>query len=232
VANAIHSSPMTTLRGGAEAGNAAPVAGEAQVWRPSGLFRNGVFLIDRLLRRYYGIHEFSRTPDDLLRIAVGIAHESISLPDGTEIAPGDPVIDLHLWNERFLALGSCRVGLGWGCRVRRRVMRSLAALAAHVAADPSLAGCKALRADAAFVSRRKSHTLSRIARRLGFTQPTRLQPADPGHTMLALALAWAFGPASARLRPRRAMRCTFWMSRRALCDRYGTGSARPPSGWR
>ena len=184
------------------------------------LLRVCILSVDRLLRRYYGVHEFSPAEDNLLRISASIAEQRITLGDGTEILPGDVVIDLHLWNERIPALGSFRSGLGWGSRVKRRIERSLVSLAAHVETNPSLAQCKAFRAEAVFLVGRRAETLSRIAERVGFGTPTAPQPADPGHTMLAFALAWACHSGDPVLRWMRATRYVFWMSRSTLRDRY------------
>ena len=188
------------------------------------LWRACVFSIDRLPRRYYGVHEFSLVGDNLLRISVSIAEQRITFGDGTEILPGDVIIDLHLWNERIPALGSFRCGLGWGSRAKQRIEHSLAVLAAHVEADPSLAQCKAFRAEAVFLTGRQAETLSRIAGRLGFGARIAPRPADPGHTMLAFALAWACQPSAPMPRRLRASRYTCWMSRRTLHDRHLSAS--------
>ena len=189
------------------------------------LLRVFILAVDRLLRRYYGIREFSDTEDNLLRISTSIAEQRVILGDGTEILPGDAVIDLHLWNERIPGLGPFRSGLGWGSRVKQRIERSLAVLAAYVEATPSLMPCRAIRADAVFPTRRRSETLLRIAARLGFDGPGTLRPADPGHTLLAIALGWVCHPGSPLLRQRlRAARYSLWMSRRALRERYLSAS--------
>ncbi len=179
-----------------------------------------ILAIDRLLRRYYGVHEFSAIEENLLRMSLSSAKQRITLRDGTEIAVGDVVIDVHLWNERIPALGSFRSGLGWGSRAARRIERSLALLAAHVEADPSLAQCKALRVDAVFLPGRRAATLPRIAERLGLGAPVAVRPADAGHTLLALALGFACHPGNPTSRRWRAARYTFWVSRQALCARY------------
>lgn len=185
------------------------------------LLRTCILSIDRLLRWRYGVHEFADTDDNLLRISVSIAAQRIDLADGTEILPGDCIIDLHLWNERIPALGPLRSsGLGWGSRARRRMERSLTTLAAHVEANQPLQQCKAFRAEAVFLTGRRIQTLARIAERLGLGPPIELQQADLGHTMLALALAWACHPGRAMTRRLTATRYTFWMSRRTLRDRY------------
>ena len=191
--------------------------------------RRCILPIDRLLRWRYVVHEFSHTDDDLLRIPVSSAAQRIALADGTEILPGNLVIHLHLWNERISARTSFRSGLGWGSRARRRIERSLVSLAAHVEANPSLAQCSVFRAEAVFLIGRRAGTLSRIAERLGFGTPIVPRPADPGHTMLAFALAWACHPGNPMNRPMRATRYSFWMSRSTLRDRYlhadGAGNA-------
>jgi len=159
------------------------------------LRRACVFFIDRLLRRYYGVHEFSPVGDNVLRISVSIAEQ--------------------------------------------RIEHSLAVLATHVETNPSLAQCKAFRAEAVFLTGRQAKTLSRIAGRLGFGARIAPRPADPGHTMLAFALAWACQPSATMPRRLRASRNTFWMSRRTLRDRHlsasgamiaATGADRPRSG--
>jgi hypothetical protein len=185
------------------------------------VLRAGILWIDRVLRRYYGVHEFSQREDDLLRIAIAVAEHRVVLADGTVVQPGDIVVDLHLWNERVRALGGGRaLGLGWGCRAKRRIERSLAALAAHVEVTQGLAHCKAFRAEAVFIRGRRERALLRIAQRLGFGTPKNPERADVGHTLLAFALTWAFHPGDRAYRGIWGTRYTFWMSRRALRDRY------------
>jgi hypothetical protein len=188
------------------------------------LLRVCILSIDRLLRRYYSVHEFSHTEGNLLRISASIVEQRVTLGDGTEILPGNAVIDLHLWNERIPALGPFRSGLGWGSRVKQRIEHSLAVLAAYVEATPSLVQCNAVRAEAVFLTGRRAETFPRIAGRLGFDGPVTLRPADPGHTLLAVALGWACHPGSPPLRRLRAVRYTLWMSRRTLRDRYLSAS--------
>jgi hypothetical protein len=185
------------------------------------LLRAGILWVDRVLRRYYGVHEFSQREDDLLRIAITVAQHHVVLADGTVVQPGDVVVDLHLWNERVHALGGGRaLGLGWGCRAKRRIERSLAALAAHVEVTQGLAHCKAFRAEAVFIRGRRVRTLLRIAERLGFGAAVDPERADVGHTLLAFALTWAFHPGDRAYRGVWGTRYTLWMSRRVLRDRY------------
>jgi hypothetical protein len=179
-----------------------------------------ILSLDRRLRRHHGVREFCPVEGNLLRISTGIAGQHIAFADGTKLCPDDAVIDLHLWNERIPTLGSLRPGFAWASRAKRRIEYSLAMLAAHVEANPSLTACTAIRAEAVFLTGRRAGTLSRIARRLGFEVPTGPRPADPGHTLLAFALAFACHPGDPIWRPPRAARHILWMSRRTLRARY------------
>jgi hypothetical protein len=182
--------------------------------------RAGIYGIDWLLRRWYGVYEFSRTDDNLLRIAVRVANASLTLSDGTKVTPGDPIIDLHIWNERVPSLGALGPSLVWASRVNRRIERSLSALAGHLDQRDDLDGCVALRAVAIFLSSRAARKATRIAARYGLTPPLEARRADLGHGLLAFGLTWACNPASLvgkRLTP---TRYEFWMSSQALRETY------------
>jgi hypothetical protein len=182
--------------------------------------RAGVYGIDWLLRRWYGVYEFSRTDDNLLRISVGVAKTSLTLSDGTRVMQGDAIIDLHIWNERVPTLGALGPSLVWASRAKRRIERSLIALGRHVDQHDELDRCVALRAVAIFVGGRAAGKVTRIAARYGLMPPLEARRADLGHGLLAFGLAWACNPASLvgkRLKP---MRYEFWMSTQALRETY------------
>jgi hypothetical protein len=182
--------------------------------------RGAVFCIDWMLRRWYGVHAFSSQPDDLLRIAVKAADHALVLPDGTHVAAGDMILDLHIWNERILGLGTPGSTLAWASRVRRRVDRSLTALAAHIESDPSLRSCKALHAETVFVAGRGATRATRIAARLGLSSGTGGRPAALGETLVGFGLAWACNPHSLRGKPFKRSRNELWISCTAFIERY------------
>jgi hypothetical protein len=202
--------------------------------------RAGVYGIDWLLRRWYGVYEFSWTDDDLLRISVRLAKASLILSDGTRVTQGDPIVDLHIWNERIPTLGALGPSLVWASRVNRRIERSLTALARHLD-QCGLDRCVALRAAAIFMSGRVAGKATRIAARYGLLPPLEARRANLGHGLLAFGLTWACNPASLvgkRLTP---MRYEFWISSQALREtnrcseasggeglRRGKQSGRPP----
>ncbi len=187
--------------------------------------RAGIFGIDRLLRRWYGVYEFSNSDDDLLRISIRAAKAPLTLSDGTRVMPGDPIIDLHIWNERVPFLGALRPSLLWASRARRRIERSLLALARHLEQCDDLDRCVALRAVAIFVSSRTAGKVARIAARYGMTPPLEARRATLGHGLLAFGLSWACNPDSLvgkRLKP---TRYEFWMSSGAFRQRYSHAEA-------
>jgi len=182
--------------------------------------RAGIYGVDWLLRRWYGVYEFSRTDENLLRISVRVAKMSLTLSDGVKVTPGDPIIDLHIWNERIPTLGALGPSLVWASRVNRRIQRSLIALASHLDQCDDLDRCVALRAVAIFISSRAADKATRIAARYGLTPPLEARRADLGDGLLAFGLTWACNPASLvgkRLAP---TRYEFWMSSRALREAY------------
>jgi hypothetical protein len=81
--------------------------------------------IDRALRRIYGIREFEREDDGLLRIAICRAQRELILSDGIRIRRGDSVVDLHIWNEHLPCFPATVRDFGWAARVRRQALSSL-----------------------------------------------------------------------------------------------------------
>jgi hypothetical protein len=182
--------------------------------------RAGVFGIDWVLRRWYGVYEFSTTDDNLLRISVQVAKVPLTLSDGTRVMQGDAIIDLHIWNERVPTLGALGPSLVWASRAKHRIERSLIALSRHLEQHDELDRCVALRAVAIFVGGRAAGKATRIAAHYGLMPPLDARRADLGHGLLAWGLAWACNPASLvgkRLKP---MRYEFWMSTQALREAY------------
>lgn len=201
-------------------GNVAPV--EAWTRLEAGWLRRSVFALDAYLRERYGIVEFSEQPDCLLRIARAVAPRALTLSDGTEIHAGDPLLELHLWNEHVPTIPPGGVTLRWAATAARRARTSLRALAAAAQAGTvpefvALRGC--LRFD--------GRLLNAPFGGCGFD--TVVEPStSPGEWLHGLGehcltgmLLWAFNPAGighARLSHSRRY---VWMSRTRLLQRHG-----------
>ncbi|HVB35142.1 MAG TPA: hypothetical protein VNJ52_12330 [Patescibacteria group bacterium] len=182
-----------------------------------------VLAIDRSLRRAKGIFEFCENDDCILRIGVIASETRILLPDGTQLLPKDPVIDLHFWNERMPSLVQAGSSLAWGAAFRTRMQSSLAFLAEYVASDPELKGVKACRARVAFLRDRR---IQRAARHLGFVSAVPDQSL-PGYVheflevFLIYGLTWVFNPDALPHKACLPQRSYLWMSREELFRRYG-----------
>jgi hypothetical protein len=181
-----------------------------------------VLAIDRSLRRAKGIFEFCENDQCILRIAVIPSETRILLPDGAELRPKDPIIDLHLWNERMPSISRAGSSLAWGAAFRTRMRTTLALLAEYVASDPELNGVKACRARVAFL---RDKRIQRAARQLGFVA------AGPDHSLpdhlhgflevfLIYGLTWVFNPGALPHKACLPQRSYLWMSRAELFRRY------------
>jgi hypothetical protein len=179
-----------------------------------------IFAIDAALRGWYGVRPYSYTNGILLRIADGKADTRVSLEDGTRVLPGDPVLHLHIWNERIAVLGLAGRNLGWACRVKNRVRISLHQLACCFESDPTFGQYVAVRAEAVVLSESAARRFSQIATRFGLEATDPERSADWGHGMLALLLAWACNPAKTIRGGYRPVRREFWISAMELRSRY------------
>jgi hypothetical protein len=180
---------------------------------------------DALLRRWYRVREFTDDPACLLRIAPASAPHFVRLSDGAQIAEGETVITLHMWNEhlpRFRLLNG--PDLRWALDVRRRLMRSFRALARHLNEDPAWREVTGIHACVTFGSRRRRAQIRRAAARFGFeliedgVRAAGLH--EFGEDFLIWAFARAFNPAALRRQRFRRDRTELWMSRESFLARY------------
>ena len=190
----------------------------------AGWLRRSIFGLDAYLRRQHGIIEFTNKSDCILRVAPAIAPQALTLSDGTSIRPGDPLLDLHLWNEHVPAIPPGGVTLRWATAAARCARNSLRALAVetrtgHTPHFVALRGC--LRFD--------GRLLQAPFAGCGFDTVVETPHTagawihELGEACLVAMLLWAFNPAGLGhahlMRP-----CRFiWMSRTRLLERHGRG---------
>jgi hypothetical protein len=132
------------------------------------ILRALVIGLDRWLRRRQGIVAFCQDPDCLLRISKATAPVTTVLSDGIRVNAGDPIIELHFWNERLPRLPEGGVGLRWALWAGHRFARSLELLADHVVKDVRLSQVVALRSETIFTTADNGRALAGVARHLGF----------------------------------------------------------------
>ncbi len=218
-------------RGGALPGLKGPAGPPRLLARlgslPAAGARRVILGLDRLLRRIYGIREFSSDPECILRIAVEASPETVRLADGTLVVRGAPVIGLHFWNEHIPPIGPAGADLAWGLKFYRRLRKSLHALAEYVADNDDLNNAVALRAEVSFPAQPGLGRYARLLEALGFE----FKPLPPGgilgrvgrlfQHLYAWALIWAFNPPSLRRKNLLAAeRGCLWVSRAEFLRRH------------
>src|SRR5581483_3998765 len=97
-----------------------------------------VSIIDERLRARQEIFEYSDSPHCVFRIQVTGAPCDVALIDGTRLAAGSRLINLHLWNEHIQPFPARGPTLGWARGMCRDLETSLEELAAFVASTPAL----------------------------------------------------------------------------------------------
>jgi hypothetical protein len=75
-----------------------PVHSEETSSQPGWLARL-VLGLDARLRRRLGVIAYSLDPGCIFRIELRRLDHAITLSDGTELLPGEEIVQLHFWNE-------------------------------------------------------------------------------------------------------------------------------------
>jgi hypothetical protein len=194
---------------------------------PGGLIRWTIRGIDGMLRRHYGVVCYSEHPDCLLRISPGVSDMTIELSDGIRVNKGDPVLDLHLWNERLASHLLTKQGLARGRALLRHFHVSLRLLSAWCRSASNQGSFVALRAEFGMVA--DIHEVKSILDGLGFDTLLKEQPALRiwrrafWDNLFSMALMWTFNPGFARTRSLAHLaRGRTWMSLEKLHARFST----------
>ena len=188
---------------------------------------HAIFALDAWLRRRQGIYEYTTDPQCLFRIARCRADQAVRLADGTLVRAGDPLIELHLWNENMPAMGLEGPTVGWAHRVSRSIQASLRELAEYLARERSLDGVAVVCGDMQLGSPRQTEQLAHIVARYGFETQA---GGCGGHgilhrfgkSLLVLLLVAATNPVALRSAVLRPYHKRVFLSRATLERRYGT----------
>lgn len=88
--------------------------------------------------------------------------------DGTHLSPGDPILELHFWNERLPTPRKKDAAIQWGLDFLRRLRSSLDLLAVYVNPTPRSGSVAAIHAEIGFLQASQPQELYRLAHHLGF----------------------------------------------------------------
>ena len=204
--------------------------GVSQAWTDR-LWMFAVGGLDRGLRRYHHVYEYTDAPECVFRIAIARAPRDILLSDGTVTGKGERIGVLHFWNEHLPRFGANGPDLHWAKIAQRQLHISLLELRRHLDSDPAWADVRALRAEAVLpMPPRARRQLYRLAERYGF------EVGDPGaayHSIPSLIgdnlLVWgfmrAYNPRALSRHHLLRKRQELWLSRQTL-DAIGSRGAR------
>lgn len=143
-----------------------------------------VFSLDRWLRRWHGVYEFSAHRECLFRAERCLAEAALSLSDGVRVRRGDPLLRVHLWNEHMPPMGQKGPTVAWARRASRAIETSLRELARHVAQCSELDAVVAICADMRLATAQQSAQLARIVSRYGFEAAKDSRAGRPGFLRL------------------------------------------------
>jgi hypothetical protein len=203
-------------------------AKRAEAVRPSPIQRF-VFWLDKGLRRDRQVFEYSDRPDCVFRIQRSRSPSSYVLSDGVTVNEGDPIIELHLWNEHLPKMTAARASIGWGTRLAHGFRSSLRELCAWLDVRREYDDVTVVYANMALGGGERTDQLLRW-----MCGPLGLEPVADGYrptfrdhlrrlgeNILGLMLVLAINPVAARFEMLMRDRARVAMSRAELRRRYG-----------
>jgi hypothetical protein len=195
---------------------------------PGQLFARLVPGIDWILRRLNGIFEFDQDERCILRLSLKTCKLDTILSDGTLIRKGEPIGELHFWNEHIPPIPKNGAELSWALAFHRRIVHSFRSLSEFVSSEPAFSRVKAFHGTPPFGGRFGDAQVADMAQRWGFEIIEKPAPSGMlerfyqfGDSFYAWGLMLAFNPGS--LHDKRMAdlhRNQWWITRRSLFDHY------------
>jgi len=183
--------------------------------------RRVVQRFDAFLANALGVFEFTQDPKCILRLQRAILRHALILQDA-ELAPGAPVLMLHLWNDRVPPLPAEGPDLAWARQISRSLTDSLYLANTYLAQGSPQTDPRAI--GAITVLGLASGTADILAH-LGFLPYPYKCPlgrfGEWWENAYTWSLMWAYNPASMRGRRLSQLRRTeYWMSTSDFLDRF------------
>src|SRR5262245_60031946 len=201
-------------------------------WRLVGLALDKIiFGLDRVLRRWQSVVEYTHDPTCILRIKFGRLDQGFVLSDGTAGRVGERFIDLHLWNEQVPAMPKEGASIAWARQMSLCFQHSLRQLARYLASRSDLDDISLVRCTMEFAGRERNDQMVRLIGRYGFevvppaTTVTLAERARRlGENVFISLIVLARNQAALRRDTLRRGRTRAFMSRKVLEPRYGRGA--------
>jgi len=189
--------------------------------------------LDDFIRKSSQVFEFSQDAECLLRLQVTHAPRRILLPDMT-VEPGEPVLLIHLWNERLPPVSPSGTDLAWARCILRRWRRSLCLAAGYLQDNPQFNQVRAVGGVTILATSGLHEAGSHFFHDMGFMvipSSNRLgRFGEFWENFYSYLIIWTFNPASLPKRPLfRIRRSEMWMSRESFLQRYGEIRAMTPA---
>ena len=190
-----------------------------------GPIQGAIFQLDRVLRRWQRIFEFCRADDCLLRVAIARAQKPLALPDGSEIRPGDQVLEIHWWNEHVARLVADKPALARAKCLLALVQHSFEQLAQYIATAPEAKDVLFVHGNAVLPMRSRRNEIAVRVRQYGFwTVPPGAGLVERVHDYfekyLVWALLWAFHRRRPEMKAHTLRRVDLWTTRAEFLARY------------
>ena len=184
--------------------------------------------LDAILRHSYHIYEFNNDPDCMLRLSLGVSEREFTLANGIHIQRGDPVGEVHFWNEHIPQIPEQGLDLAWARLFQKRLEFSLQALAEHVANNPDFDQVQVFLGDPPLGGVNVARALQRGFQRWGFEFGPEAEKggiwqrfANFWKNLYATSLVWAFNPRSLNTKDvRHIERLQVLLSRETLMRKY------------
>jgi hypothetical protein len=190
--------------------------------------RVGIRFIDSLIRKSEHTYEYCDDPDCVLRIQL-LPSPHMAAFGEMVIKKGDPVLSIHVWNERMPRIPPGGADLHWAIKLRRQVIHSFRILAKVIRTDKIYAPVRAIYGASVLFSF-TSHTGGiRMMQSFGFTILPYHSPlgkfGEFWENLFSWWLMYAYNTASMDTRKFWQLeRTEIWMDRDEFIQRYTPGT--------
>lgn len=179
---------------------------------------------DRFLRWSQGVYEFCEQPECILRLKRARAKKTVILSDKL-IEKGEPILELHLWNEHIPELPSDGNQLLWASQMKNRLILTFQRLASLLVDDGSYNDIEALFGITVLAVDPATAEPISLFLRLGFEVTPYQNPLGSFGTFwenfYTWWIMWAFNKESLRKRNLfNLRRSEIWVSKEKFISRY------------